>query len=57
MKGDEGRVLRLKVGETSREAAVTNGTVSFGEFEFAKAGYAKFELTSKDACKGPIEAL
>ena len=32
VKGDEGRVLRLKVGETSREAAVTNGTVSFGEF-------------------------
>jgi Domain of unknown function (DUF3472)/Domain of unknown function (DUF5077) len=59
VQGDEGRVLSLKIGETSREAAVTKGLASFGEFEVAKAGYVKFELTSKaDADgKGVIEAL
>jgi hypothetical protein len=57
VQGDEGRVLSLKIGETSREAAVTNGTASFGEFDIAKAGYVKFELTSKEGCKGIIEAL
>jgi len=57
VKGDEGRAFVLKIGETSREATVTNGMASFGEFEIAKAGYAKFELTSKDGCKGLIEAL
>jgi hypothetical protein len=57
VQGDEGRVLSLKIGETSREATVTNGTASFGEFDIAKAGYVKFELTSKEGCKGIIEAL
>lgn len=59
VKGDEGRAFVLKVGETSREAVVSKGAVSFGEFEIAKAGYAKFELTAKaDADgRGLIEAL
>lgn len=59
VKGDDGRDLQLTVGEASREATVTNGMASFGEFEIRKAGYVKFELTSKaDADgKGLIEAL
>ncbi len=57
--GDEGRKLDLGIAGTSREAVVTNGVASFGEFEIAKAGYVKFELSSKaDANgKGVIEAM
>ncbi len=59
LKGDEGRKFRLTVAETSHEATVKNGVASFGEFEIAKAGYVKFELTSKTNAdgKGLIEAL
>jgi hypothetical protein len=59
LKGDEGRKFRLAVAETSHVAAVNNGVVSFGEFEISKAGYVKFELTSKTNAdgKGLIEAL
>lgn len=59
VKGDEGRAFVLKVGETSREAVVSHGAASFGEFEIAKAGFAKFELTAKADADGQglIEAL
>ena len=59
VQGDNGRVLSLKVGETSRDATVMNGTASFGEYEISKTGYVKFELTAKANAdgKGSIEAL
>lgn len=59
LTGDEGRTFRLTVGEAGHEAVVTNGVASFGEFEIAKAGYVKFELTSKADSdgKGIIVAL
>ena len=59
VKGDEDRKFRLTVGETSREAAVTNGVASFGEFEITKAGYLRFELVSLSDSDGKaiIEAL
>ena len=56
--------LRLTVGSQSREVSAT-GTgdaqaVKFGEFTIAKAGYARFELTSLNAAgasAGDIDAL
>lgn len=59
LTGDEGRKICLSIAGTIRDATVTNGTASFGEFEIAKAGYVKFELTSKADADGKsiIEAL
>jgi hypothetical protein len=59
VQGDEGRVLRLKIGETSYESTVKKGEASFGEFDITKAGYVQFEISSKANAdgKGHIEAL
>lgn len=59
VQGDEGRALSLRIGGSTREAIVKNGTASFGEFLIPQAGYVKFELSSKNAGhgKGRIETL
>jgi hypothetical protein len=58
-KGDDGRKLRLTVGEKSNEATIKNGEVVFGEFDIAKPGYVRFDLVSLSSTdgKGTIEAL
>lgn len=51
--------LQLAIGDQKHKAVASGDTVSFGEYQIAKPGYVKFELTSfnGDEDAGQIEAL
>ena len=57
VKATEGAKLRFAVGDQKHEASVANGTASFGSYDIANAGYAKFELSREGGRFDEVEAL
>ena len=57
VKAKNGAKLRLAIGDQKHEATVADGSASFGGYDIAKTGYAKFELSRVSGGIDEVEAL